>query len=162
MSHTDVVERFSRSIELRDVEAVCKCFMPDAIYHDAIYGEHVGRDAIGELVSAVQRQASDFVWTNHRIVADKDAAYAEFTLRLRTNDAPGKTGRTLSVSGVISLVFEGGLIREYREYMDVGLTLLELGYNDQAIIEQLRERARGNQSSASGHCSRRLHLDNTL
>ena len=46
-----LLDRFTRAAEAGDGEAFAACFTEDAVYHDYIYGDHIGRAEIAHMMT---------------------------------------------------------------------------------------------------------------
>ena len=125
---TRLLDRMMRAAEAGDGDAFAACFTDDAIYHDYIYGPHAGRAEIGRmLVELFRRDAGpDYRWEMLDPVCEGDTGYA-WSLSSFTSTVPEFAGRTVVIDGMSRFELRDGLIADYRESVNGGVAMAQLG-----------------------------------
>ena len=125
---TALLARFCAAAEAGDGTAFAACFMPDAVYHDYIYGDLQGRDSIAHmLVDLFRRDAGpDYRWQMFDPVCNGNLGYA-WSLSSFTSTMPEFTGRQVVIDGMSRFELRGGLIADYRESVNGGVAMAQLG-----------------------------------
>lgn len=122
-----LLARFTLAAESGDGAAFAACFTPDAVYHDYIYGPHQGRAAIADMLQNLfHRDAADYRWEMFDGVINGDLGYA-WSLSSFTSTIPQFAGQRVVIDGMSRFVMRGGLIAEYRESVNGGLGMAQLG-----------------------------------
>lgn len=122
-----LLARFTLAAESGDGAAFAACFTPDAVYHDYIYGPHQGRAAIADMLQSLfHRDASDYRWEMFDGVVNGDLGYA-WSLSSFTSTIPEFQGRSVIIDGMSRFVLQDGLIADYRETVNGGLGMTQLG-----------------------------------
>lgn len=125
---TALLARFCTSAEAGDGTAFAACFTPDAVYHDYIYGDHNGRDSIAHmLVDLFRRDAGpDYRWQMFDPVCNGQLGYA-WSLSSFTSTIPEFAGRSVVIDGMSRFELRDGLIADYRESVNGGVAMAQLG-----------------------------------
>ena len=125
---TALLARFCAAAEAGDGVAFAACFTPDAVYHDYIYGDHQGRDSIAHmLVDLFRRDAGpDYRWQMFDPVCDGRLGYA-WSLSSFTSTIPEFAGRVVVIDGMSRFALRDGLIADYRESVNGGVAMAQLG-----------------------------------
>lgn len=125
---TALLARFCAAAEAADGAAFAACFTPDAVYHDYIYGDHQGRDSIAHmLVDLFRRDAGpDYRWQMFDPVCDGRLGYA-WSLSSFTSTIPEFAGRVVVIDGMSRFALRDGLIADYRESVNGGVAMAQLG-----------------------------------
>ena len=123
-----LLERFSRAAEAGDGAAFAAHFTEDAVYHDYIYGPHTGRAAIAHMLQHVfHRDAgADYRWEMFDPVCDGDIGYA-WSLSSFTSQVPDFAGKFVVIDGMSRFELREGLIHDYRESVNGGVAMAQLG-----------------------------------
>ena len=123
-----LLQRFTAAAEAGDGEAFAACFTPNAVYHDYIYGDHRGRADIAHmLVDLFRRDAGpDYRWEMFDPVVQGDLGYAG-SLSSFTSQVPEFAGRFVVIDGMSRFALQGGLIADYRESVNGGVAMVQLG-----------------------------------
>jgi len=123
-----LLQRFTAAAEAGDGEALAACFTPDGIYHDYIYGDHRGRAEIAHmLVDLFRRDAGpDYRWEMFDPVVQGDLGYA-WSLSSFTSQVPEFAGKFVVIDGMSRFELQGGLIADYRESVNGGVAMVQLG-----------------------------------
>lgn len=123
-----LLQRFTAAAEAGDGKAFAACFTPDAVYHDYIYGDHRGRADIAHmLVDLFRRDAGpDYRWEMFDPVVQGDLGYAG-SLSSFTSQVPEFAGRFVVIDGMSRFELQGGLIADYRESVNGGVAMVQLG-----------------------------------
>ncbi|HVJ53213.1 MAG TPA: nuclear transport factor 2 family protein [Aliidongia sp.] len=122
-----LLRRLTAAADDGDGAAFAACFTPDAIYHDYIYGDHQGRDEIAHMLTGLfHRDAGDYRWEMFDPVSDGRIGYA-WSLSSFTSKLPEFAGKRVVIDGMSRFVLEGGLIADYRESVNGGVAMVQLG-----------------------------------
>ena len=139
-----IVHDFTAAFNRADVDALVRCFTPDASYTDNFYGEHRGADVLRGMFARMFREGRDYVWTLDQVVESASRAATEWTFSYVVTDAiPRSAGRRIEFHGMSMFELDGGRIRAYREYWDTGRACLQLGFSPEAIAKVLRRKQEG-------------------
>jgi ketosteroid isomerase-like protein len=120
--------RFTLAAESGDGQRFAECFTPDGVYYDYIYGVHQGRDQIAHMMQNLfHRDAGeDYRWEMFDGVIDGDIGYA-WSLSSFSSDIPKFKGNKVVIDGMSRFVMRDGLIAEYRESVNGGVAMKQLG-----------------------------------
>jgi ketosteroid isomerase-like protein len=122
-----LLEHFTRSAESGDGARFAAHFTVDAIYHDYIYGPHQGRAEIAHMMQDMfHRDAADYRWEMFDPVCDGATGYA-WSLSSFTSKIPQFAGQHVVIDGMSRFVLRDGLIAEYRESVNGGVAMQQLG-----------------------------------
>jgi steroid delta-isomerase-like uncharacterized protein len=136
-----VVEEFAAAFNRQDVDALMACFTPGASYRDTFYGDHAGTAAVRDMFARMFREGRNFRWTMDTIVETRARAAAEWTFSYVVTEAvPRSAGRRIQLRGMSLFELEGGRIAAYREYVDMGVGLLQLGFAPESLAKVLARR----------------------
>lgn len=120
--------RFTAAAESGDGERFAACFTPDGVYHDYIYGTHRGRKEIAHMLENLfhAHAGDDYRWEMFDGVFDGNIGYAwslsSFSSRMKEFE-----GRKVVIDGMSRFVMRDGLIQEYRESVNGGVAMVQLG-----------------------------------
>src|SRR3954468_19440491 len=118
---------FTDSAESGDGKRFAAHFTEDAVYYDYIYGPHKGRAAIGDMMQNLfHRDAADYRWEMFDPVFDGTMGYA-WSLSSFTSKIPQFEGRQVVIDGMSRFIVRDGLITEYRESVNGGVAMAQLG-----------------------------------
>ena len=125
---TRLLDRMTRAAEAADGTAFAGCFTEDAVYHDYIYGPHRGRADIAHMLENLFRRdaADDYRWEMFDPVFDGRIGYA-WSLSSFTSLVPQFKGKFVVIDGMSRFVLRDGLIAEYRESVNGGVAMAQLG-----------------------------------
>ncbi len=125
---TSLLEKMTRAAEAADGHRFASCFTDDAIYHDYIYGPHQGRAEIAHMLEDLFRRdaGDDYRWEMFDPVFDGTNAYA-WSLSSFTSLVPQFKGKFVVIDGMSRFVLRDGLISEYRESVNGGVAMAQLG-----------------------------------
>jgi ketosteroid isomerase-like protein len=122
-----LLESFGRAAESGDGERFAAHFTEDAVYHDYIYGPHQGRAEIARMMRELfHRDAKDYRWEMFDPVCNGELGYAR-SLSSFVSTIPHYQGRQVVIDGMSRFVFRDGLIAEYRESVNGGVAMAQLG-----------------------------------
>lgn len=122
-----LLDAFTAAAESGDGTRFAQCFTDDAVYHDYIYGPHRGRADIAHMLQGLfHRDATDYRWEMFDPVFDGHQGYA-WSLSSFTSTLPQYAGRRVVIDGMSRFVIRGGLIAEYRESVNGGVAMVQLG-----------------------------------
>jgi ketosteroid isomerase-like protein len=123
-----LLQRFTAAAEAGDGDAFAACFTPDAVYHDYVYGDHRGRvDIAHMLVDLFRRDAGpDYRWEMFDPVCQGDLGYA-WSLSSFTSQVPEFAGKFVVIDGMSRFELCDGLIADYRESVNGGVAMAQLG-----------------------------------
>ena len=133
-----LLQRFTAAAEAGDGEALAACFTPDGVYHDYIYGDHRGRADIAHmLVDLFHRDAGpDYRWEMFDPVCNGDLGYA-WSLSSFTSRIPDFAGKSVVIDGMSRFELRDGLISDYRESVNGGVAMAQLGVEPARIAKVL-------------------------
>ena len=120
---------FTASAESGDGARFAAHFTEDAVYHDYIYGPHTGRADIAHMMQELfHRDAADYRWAMFDPVFDPDKSmgYA-WSLSNFTSTIPQFAGAKIVIDGMSRFVVRDGRIAEYRESVNGGVAMQQLG-----------------------------------
>jgi len=134
----ELLDRFCAAASRGDGEAFAACFTEDGVYHDYIYGPHTGRAAIADmLVNFFHRDAADYDWRMFDPVFDGKTGYA-WSLSKFTSTIPEFKDKHVVIDGMSRFVLQDGLIAEYRESVNGGVAMVQLGVSAPRIEKVLK------------------------
>lgn len=133
-----LLSRITDAATRGDGAAFAACFTEDAVYHDYIYGDHVGRADIAHmLVDFFHRDAGRYRWDMFDPVVDGDIGYA-WSLSAFVSKIPEFEGRPVLIDGMSRFVLSDGLIRDYRESVNGGVAMAQLGVAPERMAKVMR------------------------
>lgn len=122
-----LLDRMTAAAETGDSAGFAAAFTEDAVYHDYIYGDHAGRAEIRHMLDDYfLRDAADYHWRFFDAVCDGETGYA-WSLSRFTSTVPDFAGRPVVIDGMSRFVLRGGLIADYRESVNGGVAMAQLG-----------------------------------
>jgi hypothetical protein len=122
-----LLDQFTRSAESGDGARFAAHFTQDAIYYDYIYGAHKGRVDIAHMMQDLfHRDAADYRWEMFDPVFDGAMGYA-WSLSSFTSKIPQFKGQRVVIDGMSRFLVRDGLIAEYRESVNGGVAMAQLG-----------------------------------
>jgi ketosteroid isomerase-like protein len=132
------LERFTRSAESGDGARFARHFTEDAVYHDYIYGAHRGRADIAHMLRDLfHRDATDYRWEMFDPVCDGEKGYA-WSLSSFTSKIPQFEGRRVVIDGISHFTLRDSLIAEYRESVNGGVAMVQLGVEPERMAKVFR------------------------
>jgi hypothetical protein len=118
---------FTVSAESGDGARFAGYFTEDAVYYDYIYGAHRGRADIAHMMQDLfHRDAADYRWEMFNPVFDGVSGYA-WSLSSFTSKIAQFEGRHVVIDGISRFIVRDGLIAEYRESVNGGVAMAQLG-----------------------------------
>jgi hypothetical protein len=148
---THLIDRMTRAAEAADGAGFAACFTEDAVYHDYVYGPHSGRADIAHMLENLFRRdaADDYRWEMFDPVCDGRTGYA-WSLSSFTSLVPQFKGKFVVIDGMSRFVLRDGLIAEYRESVNGGVAMAQLGVEPERMNKvMLRWAASLKQSEAT-------------
>jgi len=122
-----LVARLGAAATKGDGEAFAACFTEDGVYRDYIYGPHQGRAAISDMLENLfHRDADDYDWRFFDPLTDGKIGYARSLSRF-VSKIPEFKGNRIVIDGISRFVLKDGLIAEYRESVNGGIAMSQLG-----------------------------------
>jgi ketosteroid isomerase-like protein len=122
-----LLDQFTHSAESGDGARFAQHFTEDAVYDDYIYGVHRGRADIAHMMQNLfHRDAADYRWEMFDPVFDGQTGYA-WSLSSFTSKIEQFKGRTVVIDGMSRFILRGGLIAHYRESVNGGVAMAQLG-----------------------------------
>ena len=126
---------FTRSAESGSGVRFANHFTEDAIYHDYIYGPHRGRADIAHMMQDLfHRDAADYRWEMFDPVFDGEMGYA-WSLSSFTSKIPQFHGKPVVIDGMSRFIVRDGLIAEYRETVNGGVAMAQLGVEPERMTK---------------------------
>lgn len=133
-----LLARLGAAATAGDGEAFAACFTPDGVYHDYIYGPHRGRPAIADMLANLfHRDATNYHWQFLDPVISGDIGYARSLSRFVSTIAEFQ-GRRIVIDGISRFVLADGLIAEYRESVNGGVAMTQLGVAPERMAKVFR------------------------
>lgn len=130
-----LLDEFTRSAESGDGARFARHFSEDGVYYDYIYGPHRGRDDIAHMLANLfHRDATDYRWEMFDPVFDGSQGYA-WSLSSFTSTIPQFAGKRVVIDGMSRFVIRDGLIAEYRESVNGGVAMVQLGVEPQRMAK---------------------------
>ena len=137
-----LLARFSAAATAGDGKAFAECFTEDAVYHDYIYGDHKGRAEIAHMLEELfHRDARDYDWRMLDPVCQGDLGYA-WSLSKFVSTIPAYAGNQVVIDGMSRFELKNGLISDYRESVNGGVAMAQLGVDEPRLAGVLRRWAR--------------------
>ncbi len=126
------------SAESGDGARFARHFTEDAVYYDYIYGAHQGRADIAHMMQDLfHRDAADYRWEMFDPVCDGEKGYA-WSLSSFTSKIPQFEGRRVVIDGISRFILRDGLIAEYRESVNGGMAMVQLGVEPDRMTKVFR------------------------
>jgi ketosteroid isomerase-like protein len=133
-----LLDRFCDAASRGDGAAFAACFTEDGVYHDYIYGPHRGRASIADmLVNLFHRDATSYDWRMFDPVCRGDIGYAWSLSKFVSTIAEFK-GKEVVIDGMSRFVLKDGLISDYRESVNGGVAMAQLGVEPQRIAKVMQ------------------------
>jgi SnoaL-like domain len=131
-----LLDTMTLAAEAADGERFARCFTQDAVYHDYIYGPHTGRDAIAHMLTGLFRRDADkdYRWEFFDPVLQGTLGYA-WSLSSFTSLVPEFKGKFVVIDGMSQFQLRDGLIAEYRESVNGGVAMAQLGVEPQRMAK---------------------------
>lgn len=134
-----LLESLTRAAESGDGARFAAHFTEDATYHDYIYGPHIGRAEIATMMQDLfHRDAADYRWEMFDPVCNGDLGYA-WSLSSFTSTVPDFRGERVVIDGMSRFVLRGELIAEYRESVNGGVAMAQLGVAPERMAKVFRK-----------------------
>jgi len=122
-----LLSEFTLSAETGDGARFAAHFAEDATYHDYIYVPHTGCTDIADMMQNLfHRDATDYRWEMFDPVFDGRMGYA-WSLSSFTSTIPQFAGKRVVIDGMSRFIVRNGLIAEYRESVNGGVAMAQLG-----------------------------------
>jgi ketosteroid isomerase-like protein len=129
---------FTSSAESGDGARFAGHFTADAVYYDYIYGPHQGRADIAHMMQNLfHRDAADYRWEMFDPVFDGEKGYA-WSLSSFTSKIPQFAGKPVVIDGISRFILRDGLIAEYRESVNGGVAMAQLGVEPERMTKVFR------------------------
>ena len=133
-----LLNEFTLSAESGDGARFAGHFTEDAIYYDYIYGPHKGRADIAHMMQNLfHRDAADYRWEMFDPVFDGVMGYA-CSLSSFISKIPEFAGKPVVIDGMSRFILRGGLIAEYRETVNGGVAMTQLGVEPDRMAKVFR------------------------
>ena len=130
-----LLNEFTLSAESGDGARFASHFTEDAIYYDYIYGPHKGRAEIAQMMQELfHRDAADYRWEMFDPVFDGAMGYA-WSLSSFTSKIPQFEGQRVVIDGMSRFLVRDGLIAEYRESVNGGVAMAQLGVEPERMTK---------------------------
>ena len=137
-----LLNRFSDAATRGDAKAFSQCFTEDGVYYDYIYGPHKGRASIEDMLANLfHRDAKNYDWRMFDPVCNGNTAYA-WSLSKFTSTVPEFAGQEVVIDGMSRFTLNDGLIAEYRESVNGGVAMVQLGVAAPKIEKVLKRWAK--------------------
>jgi ketosteroid isomerase-like protein len=138
-SFARLLNEFTLSAESGDGARFAQHFTEDAVYYDYIYGAHKGRAEIAHMMQHLfHRDAGDdYRWEMFDSVCNGDNGYA-WSLSSFTSRVPQFAGQFVVIDGMSRFLLRDGLVAEYRESVNGGVAMVQLGVEPERITKVLK------------------------
>lgn len=124
---TALLDRMAGAASTADAAAFARCFTPDGVYHDYIYGAFAGREAIAHMLADhFHAHARDYDWRFFDPVVRGETGYARSLSRF-VSTMSQFAGREVVIDGMSRFRLKDGLIAEYWESVNAGVGHVQLG-----------------------------------
>ena len=134
----NLLSDFTHSAESGDGARFAQHFAEDGIYYDYIYGPHQGRANIAHMMQNLfHRDATDYRWEMFDPVFDGTMGYA-WSLSSFVSTIPQYKGQRIVIDGMSRFILRDGLIAEYRESVNGGVAMLQLGVEPERMAKVFR------------------------
>lgn len=128
----------TEAAEAGDGGGFAACFTPDGVYHDYIYGDHVGRDSIADMLeNQFHRDAAQYRWRFFDPVSDGRIGYA-WSLSSFASTVPEFEGQPVVIDGMSRFELRDGLIADYKESVNGGVAMSQLGVAPERMAKVMR------------------------
>lgn len=136
-----IVDDFTAAFNRQDVDRLVACFTPTASYADNFFGEHRGEAELRAMFERMFREGRNYFWRMDVVVESAARIATEWSFGYIVTEAiPRSAGRRVQFRGMSIFELDAGRIRAYREYWDVGVACMQLGFSPEAIAKVLRSR----------------------
>ena len=138
-SFARLLNEFTLSAESGNGARFANHFTEDAVYHDYIYGPHKDRAEIAHMMEHMFHldAGDDYRWEMFDPVCNGDTGYA-WSLSSFTSAVPQFAGQFVVIDGMSRFVLRGGLIAEYRESVNGGVAMAQLGVEPERMVKILK------------------------
>ena len=138
MDFARLLQRMTQAAEAKDGAGLAACFTPDGIYHDYIYGDHQGRASIADMLeNYFHRDATDYRWKFFDPISDGKIGYA-WSLSAFTSTVPDFKGKRVVIDGMSRFELRDGLIADYKESVNGGVAMSQLGVPPERMAKVMR------------------------
>lgn len=137
MSSEALLGMFAEAVAATDGGALANLFTAEGVYHDLVYGSARGREDIARFMDRVKRDGRAYRMEFFDILASERLAYCRYRFSFSAQREPAK-GRRVAIEGMAQFRLEDGLIAEFMETANQGLTLVQLGLPADSIERALR------------------------
>lgn len=135
-----LLRQFAAAAVANDGARFTALFTEDATYDDNFFGLCRGRAEIAAMLQLFHDTAEDYRWEFADPVSDGTLGYAWFRVSFASK-MPGCEGRPVLITGISCCRIENGLIAEYREVVDTGIALAQLGFPAERLKRVLDKEA---------------------
>ena len=136
-----IVRAFETAFNRQDIDALLRCFTEEASYVDTFYGAHAGQAALRAMFARMFREGAGYRWRMDHVMESPAVATAEWTFAYTVTEAvPRSAGRSVRFRGMSIFELDGPRIASYREYFDLGMALLQLGFAPDSMAKVLGSR----------------------
>ena len=130
-----LVARMGDAPSRGDAPGFAACFTPDGVYHDYIYGAFTGREAIAHMLADhFHAHARDYDWRFFDPVVRGETGYARSLSRF-VSTMSQFAGREVVIDGMSRFIVRDGLIAEYRESVNGGVAMSQLGVEPERMAK---------------------------
>jgi len=130
-----LLNELTLSAESGDGARFASHFTGDAVYYDYIYGAHKGRADIAHMMQDLfHRDAADYRWEMVDPVFDGVMGYA-WSLSSFSSKIPQFKGQRVVIDGMSRFIVRDGLIAEYRESVNGGVAMAQLGVEPERMAK---------------------------
>jgi hypothetical protein len=148
-----LLSQFAAAAIASDGARFTALFTEEGTYEDDFFGLCRGRTEIAAMLQPFHDTAENYRWEFADPISDGTLGYAWFRVSFASK-MPGCEGRPVLITGISCCRFENGLIAEYREVVDTGIALAQLGFPAERLKRVLDKEA----AAQNGTKAAREHL----
>ena len=134
MEFGELVKRFAAAAASGNGEALADLFTADGTYDDYFFGPSAGREAIKTMLAHFGEGGRNFRWEFFDPVVNGTTGYA-WSLSSFTSLVPQFKGQFVVIDGISRFTLRDGLIAEYRESVNGGVAMAQLGVEGERMAK---------------------------
>ena len=129
----NITNKFTKYVCSNKGEKLAAMFTDNGVYHDYIYGNFKGKKNIKNmLTNYFHRDAENLRWEMYDHAFKDNIGYAKFRFGF-TSKIQIYKGKNVVISGISFFRFKLGSIVEYKESVNGGIAMVQLGVNPQKM-----------------------------
>ena len=129
----NITNKFTKYVCSNEGEKLAALFSDTGVYHDYIYGNFKGKKNIKNmLTNYFHRDGENLRWEMYDHAFKDNIGYAKFRFEF-TSKIPIYKGKNVVISGISFFRLKLGSIVEYKESVNGGIAMVQLGVNPQKM-----------------------------